>query len=163
MCPFLLNFCFNLNKALANSNSNPIISLSDDALRELNVWKNFLLDNANWCPICHPSYPPPICTKTFYLGAAGFRRNTTWTSQIGCGVVGLNEILDTCLAFQFWWPKKFISEKTDSKGSLFGDKTSTLEQIGILLPLLLIPDMLFNQHIVSRIDNIACAFGHQTV
>ncbi len=36
-----------------------------------------------------------------------------------------------------------------------------MEQIGILLPFLLIPEKLANQHIIFRTDNIACVFGHQ--
>ncbi len=75
--------------------------------------------------------------------------------------MGLNENHETKLAFQLWWPKKFITEERDDKGTRFGDKTATLEQIAILLPLLLIPECLFNQHIIVRTDNITCVFGHE--
>jgi hypothetical protein len=106
------------------------------------------------------SQPPPLCTKTFYSDAAGFPKRAIWKSNIVCGVVGLNESTDTCLAFQLWWPMDFITNKTDNKGSRFGDKTTTFEQIGILLPLLLIPNEFKNQHIVFKTDNLACLFGH---
>jgi hypothetical protein len=76
-------------------------------------------------------------------------------------VVGLDESSDTVLAYQLWWPKEFIMNAKDNKGCRFGKKTSTLEQIGILLPLLLIPEKLVNQHIVLKTDNLACVFGHQ--
>ncbi len=75
--------------------------------------------------------------------------------------MGLNENQDTLLAFQLWWPKKFITEDRDNKGTRFGDKTATLEQIAFLIPLLLIPECLFNHHIIVRTDNIACVFGHE--
>jgi hypothetical protein len=33
--------------------------------------------------------------------------------------------------------------------------------IAIILPFMLIPEQLFNQHIVLKTDNMACVFGHQ--
>ncbi len=41
------------------------------------------------------------------------------------------------------------------------DLVRKLEQIAILLPLLLVPETLINQHIILKTDNIACVFGHQ--
>jgi hypothetical protein len=60
-----------------------------------------------------------------------------------------------------WWPKHFISESTDGKKCKYGEKSSTLEMIAIVLPFLLIPEQLFNQQIVLKTDNMACVFGHQ--
>jgi hypothetical protein len=161
LCPFLLNFKFNLNKTLSTFNSDSdLVELSVNAKEEMAVWKGFLLDENKWYPICHPQHPPPICTKTFFSDAAGFAKKSIWKGNIGCAVVGLNEESDTILAYQMWWPKSFVTEKTDSCGSRFGNKTSTLEQIGLLLPFLLIPEKLSNQHIVLNTDNIACVFGH---
>jgi hypothetical protein len=60
-----------------------------------------------------------------------------------------------------WWPKRFISETTDNKNCRYGEKSSTLEMIAIILPFLLIPEQLFNQQIVLKTDNMACVFGHQ--
>jgi hypothetical protein len=162
MLPFLSNFRFNLNKCLASFSSVPgSLPLPHDARNELKVWKNFLLDKLAWFPICQPQHPPPLCAKVFFTDAAGFSSKSHWSGNIGCGVVGLNENQDTLLAFQLWWPKKFITEDRDNKGTRFGDKTATLEQIAILIPLLLIPEKLFNQHIIVRTDNIACVFGHE--
>jgi hypothetical protein len=162
MCPFMNNFRYHLNKLLATliNDSSPKLLLNIESTNDLRVWLNFLQDQSNWIPICHPVDHPPLCTKIFYSDAAGFPKQATWKSNIGCGVVGLDEKNDTCLAFQLWWPKDFITTKTDNKGSRFGDKTATLEQIGILIPLLLIPKKLTNQHIVFKTDNLACVFGH---
>jgi hypothetical protein len=60
-----------------------------------------------------------------------------------------------------WWPKTFITTSRDIKGKRFGNKTTTLEMIGILLPLLLIPRKLKNSHIHFFTDNMACVFGMQ--
>ena len=43
--------------------------------------------------------------------------------------------------------------------AIAGTNLTTLETIGILLPFLLIPDQLKNQHIVFKVDNIACLYG----
>jgi hypothetical protein len=79
--------------------SEPLV-IPDAALQELNVWRNFLLDKTEWNLICHPQHPPPICTKIFYSDAAGLPKNSVWTANIWCGVVGLDEGSDTCLAYQ---------------------------------------------------------------
>jgi hypothetical protein len=51
--------------------------------------------------------------------------------------------------------------KTDGKGASFQHKTRTLELIGTLLPFLFIPKQLTNQHVVIKVDNIACFMdGH---
>jgi hypothetical protein len=73
--------------------------------------------------------------------------------------VGLDANNNTILGYQLWWPKEFITEKRDNRGVRFGNKTSTLEVIGILLPFVLIPDRLKNQHIRVFTDNAACVYG----
>ena len=40
-----------------------------------------------------------------------------------------------------------------------GNKTTTLEFTGILIPFLLCPDIMINQHIVIQVDNIACHYA----
>jgi hypothetical protein len=121
----------------------------------------FLNDPSPWIPICNPPNHPPICTKVFTSDAAGLPRNSSWSGNIGCGVIGIEESGSMCLIAQLWWPKNFITSRKDSKGKRFGEKTATLELIGILLPLLLIPKSLQNQHIVFKTDNLSCVFGHQ--
>jgi hypothetical protein len=162
MCPFLLVFRFNLNKILARLSipGSTVEPITQEAIQELFVWFNFLNDNDNWFPICPPVCDPPLCTKTFASDAAGFPKHGTWSGKIGCASIGLNEQNDTFFAHQLWWPKDFICSKTDGKGTRFGDKTATLEEIGILIPLLTIPEKLVNQHVIFKTDNLACVYGH---
>jgi hypothetical protein len=63
------------------------------------------------------------------------------------------------LGYQLWWPKEFITSSKDNKGIRFGNKSSTLEIIGILLPFILIPTKLKNTHVQVFTDNIACVYG----
>ncbi len=102
---------------------------------------------------------PPLATISFTTDAAGFSENNKWTSNIGCGVIGTDMNEDTILGFQMWWPKEFIMSATDNKGKRFGNKTTTLEMIALLLPLLLIPEKLRNSHIRLFTDNASCVFG----
>jgi hypothetical protein len=108
MAPFLSNFHFNLNKTLALCISSEPVIMPDEALQEPNIWRNFLWDEQKWWLICHPQQASPICTNTFFTDAAGLPRNKTQTDDIGCGVIGVDEISDTILAYQIWWPKKFF-------------------------------------------------------
>ena len=45
------------------------------------------------------------------------------------------------------------------KNSNLGSKTTTLEFLGILIPFLIIPESLKNQHVVVKVDNAGCFFG----
>jgi hypothetical protein len=102
---------------------------------------------------------PPLATISFTTDAAGFSDSSKWSSNIGCGVIGLDENDDTILGFQMWWPKPFITTASDNMGKRFGNKTATLEMIAILLPLLLIPEKLRNLHVRIFTDNASCVFG----
>jgi hypothetical protein len=160
MCPFFLCFRFNILKCLKllENNSKTLVTLTNKALSELLVWWGFLNDPTPWIPICNPPNHPPVCTKVFTSDAAGFPRNSSWSGNIGCGVISINESGSVCLIAQLWWPKQFITYQRDSKGKQFGEKTATLEQIGILLPFLLIPEILKNQHIIFKLTTyLACS------
>ena len=161
MCPFMNIFKHPLNKVLAHCIANGTAKLPEQAIVDLQVWTGFIRDTATGIPLPHPDHPPPMCTKTFTSDAAGLPKNSKWESNIGCGVIGVDEIGDTMFVTQLWWPKDFITHHKDSKGCAFGNKTTTLELVGVLLPFLTIPNLLKNQHIVSRV-NMACIFGFRT-
>jgi hypothetical protein len=52
-------------------------------------------------------------------------------------------------------------EERDEKNVRFGDKTTTLEAVGLLLPFMTEPEKLVNKHIVLRVDNMACVYGFE--
>ena len=161
MCPFLNSFKHPLNLVLSNCIKNGTATLTEQALSDLKIWSCFLQNMNHGMPITPPRFDPPICTKVFCSDAAGFPKNGKWGTKIGCGVVGVDELDDTMLAFQLWWPKDLMTQRKDSKGSKFGCKTATLEMIGILLPFLLIPKRLERQHVVIQVDNISCVYGFE--
>ena len=161
MCPFLNGFRDPLNKDLAKAiaASPKNIIMSTQAKKDLEVWANFLLDKTKWFPIAHPRSNPPLCTKMFVSDAAGFAKSSKRDGKIGIGLIGTNEKSDTLLTCQFFWPQAFIEKKKDRNNRRFGNKTCTLEAIGVLLPFLLIPHKLQNQHIICGVDNMGIVFG----
>jgi hypothetical protein len=100
-----------------------------------------------------------LASINFWSDAAGFPDNAVWTSDIGCGVVGTTVDGNTILGYQLWWNKHFITKATDQWGKRFGNKTSTLEMIALIIPLLTIPDQLTKCHICIFTDNMSCVFG----
>jgi hypothetical protein len=64
-------------------------------------------------------------------------------------------------ASQYFWPKNFITKEKDETGIRFGDKSSTLECIGLLAPLVTVPELVIGRHIILRVDNIACIYGYE--
>ncbi len=91
--------------------------------------------------------------------AAGLPDNAEWSGAIGCGLVGFNDEGSMIHAAQYFWPKQFVSEKRDNTGIRFSDKSTTLECIGLLIPLLITPDLLVGRHVVLCVDNMACVYG----
>jgi hypothetical protein len=159
MSPFLNCFKHPLNMDLAECIKKGWVVLTDRSVGDLRVWSAVLQDMEVGLPICPPMHAPPLCTKVFTSDAAGLGDKSVWEGEIGCGTIGLKESGDTLLAFQTWWPKEFVTKKVDAKGKRFGNKTATLEMVGVLLPFLLIPKELENQHVVLQVDNMACVYG----
>jgi hypothetical protein len=58
------------------------------------------------------------------------------------------------------WPAA-VYETVDEKGARLAFKMTTLETLGLLLPLLSVPTLLAGQHVVLGVDNIGVVFGWQ--
>ena len=57
-----------------------------------------------------------------------------------------------------WTPENVISFY-DRKGKYMGNKTTTLEFAGILIPFLLSPHMMTGNHVVVGVNNISCLYA----
>jgi hypothetical protein len=138
MCPFMKGFKFHLNNSLSDCIQTGSCTLSNNAVNELLIWRNCVIANKNWFPIPPRPSAPTIRHKLFVSDAAGVPVLDEFQSNVGVGGVGFDE--DGCIinAYQFWWDKEFIAW-SDSKGSKMGSKTASLELIGILLHVLLMP------------------------
>ena len=57
------------------------------------------------------------------------------------------------------WPDNFLTTLRDENGVFFGYKSTTLESVGVLLPLLVFHERLMGRNIVIMIDNMAVVYG----
>ena len=159
MCPFLQGFKKPLLNDLKRTHSSdkPII-LSEQSKKDLLVWAGMLLDKNEWIPIPSEPCAETVAHKTFTSDAAGEAAGCTDCNTPGAASIGFDEDGIFIMAKRIIWPQGMMNKK-DSKGVRLGDKSTTLEIIGVLLPLLLIPEKLKNQHLVFKVDNIACIYG----
>ncbi len=110
---------------------------------------------------------PSLIAITCYSDAAGSkftmlngeRRNNNVEGDRGAACVVLGKYLEPTSWSRVRWPKFFLEQARDEKGSFFGSKTTTLEVIGMLLPFLSSPKDLMGKHVIFRIDNIAVFYG----
>jgi hypothetical protein len=162
MCPFLKAFRYNMNKELAKRILDPSLcsKLSENAKNDLLLHERFLSDK-DWCPIAKEPTGPPPSAVYFVSDAAGMPSNATYTGPIGFGVAGFDYTGSMVHTGQYFWPKEFITHARDDTGVRFGDKSTTLECIGLLAPMLTVPELVSGRHIILRVDNIACIYGYK--
>ena len=165
MCPFLKIFRFNLNREMAIriENESLVKALSKVAKDDLLVFGGVLLKE-EWLPIIREPSSAPPCAICFTSDAAGLPENrqvSEASGRAGCASVGFDSDGSMIFAAQMFWPDKFIMSERDNKGSRFGDKTSTLETVGIMLPFLLAPKLVAGRHVVAKVDNLACVYGFE--
>ena len=157
MCPFLKCFKFTLFQCLGQAIRNECdVMLSDVAKDDLRVWYNFMKDNVD-IPICHEYSAKPLSYTSFTSDAAGSSASSI--QRIGCGNIGFDTQGVIVFAYQIFWPLGILEKVKDVKNSALGNKTTTLEFLGILIPFLVIPEQLKNQHIEVKVDNTGCFFG----
>jgi hypothetical protein len=162
MCPFLKAFRFNLNRELSRrlECSSLCSAISREARDDLLVHAR-VLKNGGWLPIAKEAIAPPPSAVEFMSDAAGLPSNKVLNNKIGCGIVGFNCDGSMIMALQYFWPSDFITRFADGNGTRFGDKTTTLECIGMLLPLVAATELVAGRHIVLKVDNVACVYGFE--
>jgi len=159
MCPFMKGFKHPLNKILGQLETKKFEKLSHEAWKDLTIWLNFLCDTDIWLPIAVRYSSPPIGCISFCSDAAGWAKNSKNTQEVGCGNIGFDFSGRIIFAHQLMWPSEVLKLATDKVMKRIGDKTTTLEFIGVVLPFLMIPNMLVNSHVIVKVDNIGCFYG----
>jgi len=159
MCEFLKGFKFSLNKCLSFSEGKNYVTISHQARNDLAVWKNFLLDSDVWIPICPQYCYPPIGSPIFCSDAAGWAENMADKGKVGCGNVGFDFEGKIIFAHQLLWNSEVLQMARDSQEKRLGDKTTSLEFLGMLLPFIMIPEMLCNKYVIVKVDNVGCYYG----
>jgi len=163
LCSFMKCFKQTLNECISGVDSsappNTVIHISDDAKRDLKIWVGFLTSEYKWLPLGSPHTQTPLRCREFVSDAAGLSAEASFRSKPGVGNVGFNEDGEVIFAHQFLWPKAFITKAVDENGIRFGDKTTTLEVLGLLMPFVLVPELLVNQHVSLKVDCYGTVFG----
>jgi hypothetical protein len=159
LCPFIQGFRFNLNRTLGRLQNGEKISLGKEARKDLLVWVNFILDENPWHPIQLEHFNPPLVYDKFISDAAGCSESSQENILLGCGNIGVDINNETFFASQLFWPPGVLQTTRDSEGKLYGQKTTTLEFLGILVPFMLIPERMVNSYVVVAVDNTSCYYG----
>ena len=130
--------------------------LTSEIHSDLKVWAGFLLDGNEWLPI--PSEPsfPPIIHKEFTSDAAGL---SDIKGDSGVAAIGVDEEGILIFAARVFWDDRMLRRMRSGVKDVMGNDTVFLEAVGILLPFVLIPERLMHQHVVCKMDNIACFYS----
>ncbi len=148
-----------------SNNSSLLLMVPDEMKRDLLVIAKSALTAIKGLPIPARGCLPPLSTLTFYSDAAGAKYNfqngvfcLDHEPSRGVCVIGGESPMDTWIWSKLTWPKSFLLSK-DSRGKEFGRKSTTLEALGLLLPLLAFPEKVAGKNMLLWVDNAAVCFG----
>ena len=117
-------------------------------------------------PIASKPGKPGLAALRFYTDAAGASFSTQngekrFHDNSGKGVacIGGSCKEDIWAWSRLSWPANLITGMKDEKGSYYGCKSTMLESVGILIPLIAFPDMVKGRQLVFKVDNIAVMWG----
>jgi len=163
ICSFMKLFKQSLNECmsgvLSDAPPHTLITVSQEARADLLVWAGFLSSDYRWLPLGSAFTEPPMKCREFVSDAAGLAESANSCTEPGAGNVGFCEDGRVIFAHQFLWPKWFITSAVDEYGIRYGDKTTTLEVLGLLFPFILVPELLRNQHVLLKVDCFGTVFG----
>ena len=157
MCPFLQAFKRPLNDLLASFNEDYDIlkEVSEDLVKDLRVWAAVVTQANSWLPIAKEIENPPLGSLEFVSDAAGGLGGDDWMGVASLGLTATGGIWYMCRGE---WPKTIIEEK-DEKGCRFASKMTTLELVGLFLPILTVPKTIRGKNIILGVDNVSVVFG----
>jgi hypothetical protein len=169
-CDFMLGFRFHLVELLGKfgAEGNPeerrfvSLALKDD----LWVWKKAVATARLGLPLRDVTDLPPIDVLTFVSDAAGASlewingesRNTTISGDRGAAAVRYKGEHIAWVG-EVRWPDRLMKGQKNRKGKYFGSKSTTLETVGLLIPIIMEPRTLLGQYIILEVDNIAVVYA----
>jgi hypothetical protein len=163
MRPFMSAYRRPLYDCLKTGLCDPLLTctISDQAKKDLLIWAACIKDSAYGLPIPKEPTLPSINHFSFVSDAAGVPDLNNFKKDAGVGGVGFDKDGAIISAFQFIWEKEFF-EFVDEKGAKMGSKTTSLEILGVLINILLNCKTIKNEHIICKVDNIACKYGWES-
>ena len=105
-------------------------------------------------PIMDPDPPPPLCAVPIYTDASGHIGGSTSPSL---GVFFPPYELQHAAAYSLPFPTEFLLKTNNS--ALVADTTSTLEALGVLVPMMIDPHRCVGKSLEVYIDNISVVYS----
>jgi hypothetical protein len=157
MSPLLATFRRPMNKFLASFGEDYeiLLPVPEDFKDDLEVWYNVITDSKDWLPIPKEVENPPYGALYFTSDAAGGLGREEWS---GVASLGHKEEKSFWFVCRGKWPES-VYHHADEKGASLASKMTTLELIGLFLPLLSIPEKLSGRNIVLGVDNVSVVFA----
>ena len=168
MCPFMRLHKWSGNNFLKKFNGEENLTLMvPEALKDdLRIIAKMVESSRKGLPIAEMPSNPTLSAVIFYTDAAGVSYSVHNGKKFCHNNSGRGE---ACIGGEseesVWgwtrlsWPEKLLTTLADENGVLFGHKSTTLESVGLLLPLLAFPGKVCGRNIVIRVDNIAVVYG----
>jgi hypothetical protein len=160
---FMKIFRYPLNQVLegvlSDAPRDTVLKIPAQARSKLLLWSRYLSSKLIWLPIGRFDCQPPLVFKEFVSDAAGLAESADIRTKPGFGNVGFAEDGTIIFAHQFIWPEEFVVSARDECDVRFGDNTTTLEIIGVIILLLLVPKQFINQHVVVKVDCFGAIYG----
>ena len=170
MCPLLKPHKRSGNEFLTKfgGDGNILKMVPDEVRRDLKVIAKVANSARIGLPIAEKIGKPGLAALTFYTDAAGasfslVNKQRHYHDNEGKGVACIG---GTCIE-DIWgwsrlsWPGMLITGQVDEKGCSFGSKSTTLEAVGILIPLLAFKQKVSGKEIIFKVDNMAVTWGWQ--
>ena len=170
MCPLLCPYKRSGNVFLTQfgGNDNIVKMVPDKVKEDMRLIAKVAEDSKAGLPIAEKPGKPGLAAWSFYTDAAGASFSLKNGQKVfhnnegkGVACIGGSCYEDVWGWSRISWPDGLLTETTDSRGRLFGCKSTTLESVGLLLPLLAFRDLVKGKEIVFKIDNIAVMWGWQ--
>ena len=157
MCPFLRAFKRPLNNLLSSfgDDYDILLPVSEELVNDLRVWAAAVSYANRWSPISLEIDSPPLNALEFVSDAAGGLGSEEW---VGVASLGLNSSGELWFLCRGEWPESILTGQ-DEKGADFASKMTTLELVGLFLPLLTVPQIIQGRNIVLGVDNVSVVFG----
>jgi hypothetical protein len=169
MCPFLRGFRQPLHLLLMSFHENKdiVLPIPNEVQDDLRIWATAINTAAKGLPIPRrptPHLPSAIAFASDASGAQFHKHNGRFITipyEGDRGAASINTIEEDDIWFHasIIFPKSLLLEKRDSKDHAYGCKSSTLEAIGVILPLLCCPQILVGKEVTLLTDNEALVHG----
>ena len=168
MCPLMRAHKWSGNHFLKKFEGNENISLMvpDLLKQDLVVIMKMVDSSRTGLPIATEPAKPTLSAVEFYTDAAGVsfsRQNGRMICHDnkgrGVACVGGENEKSVWGWTKLLWPVELLTTLRDECGVLYGHKSTTLESVGLLLPLLTFPDRVCGRNVVIYVDNIAVVYG----